>query len=130
MPTNFTQPGAAGVTISRWLYLMAAAAILLELFWPAARPAVAGLITEPWDKVAHIVVYSTLTGFLWAACGGRSALIVVAGAVLLGALDELHQAGIPGRTADAMDFLADTFAVTATIGVLSMFNAKGQSCAA
>jgi VanZ family protein len=47
------------------------------------------------------------------------ALAIAAIVVLIGALDELHQAGLPGRTADAMDFFADTCAVAFTIGSLS-----------
>jgi VanZ family protein len=141
MHTDFTQPGATRAAAARCLCLMAAAAILFELFYPGARPAAASLIVEPWDKLAHFVVYSALAGLLWAATGRRMAFAVVVVAVLTGALDELHQAGVPGRTADTMDFLADTAAVTATIGLLTAWtrerepakansNTKGRSCAA
>ena len=123
-------------TAARLLCLLAAAAILLQLFMPGLRPAAASLIVEPWDKVAHFVVYATLAGLLWIATGARTPLLVIAATIAVGALDEVHQIGLPGRSADALDVLADTCAVAAMVAFLAVRTPKvsdikkGPSCAA
>ncbi|MBN1773685.1 MAG: VanZ family protein, partial [Deltaproteobacteria bacterium] len=75
-------------------------------------PVFAGL-----DKLAHAGLYAVL-GFLAALGTARDArlrsrsagllLLAVAGCLAaLGALDELHQSWIPGRSADLLDWVAD-----------------------
>lgn len=75
------------------------------------------------DKIAHIGFYGMM-GFLYAMwrreSGGSasgavlSALVFVA---LVGAVDEVHQHWIPGRSTDVIDWLAD--AAGGGIGALS-----------
>jgi VanZ family protein len=108
-----------GRAAARVLCLVAAAAVVLELFTMSLRPA-AALVPAPWDKVAHFAVYAALAGLLWIATGARMPLLVIATTIAIGALDELHQLGVPRRGADAMDFLADTCAVAATVAVLAV----------
>ena len=134
MPTD----PSARVTVARFLCLAVVAAIVFELFTMSVRPAAAGLIVAPWDKVAHFAVYSAIAGLLWIAAAGRMRVALVFIVIAVGLLDELHQAGVPGRTADALDFLADSCAAAATIGLLALkerggpgkTTEKGQSCAA
>ena len=131
MPTERPTPAEGRATALRVLCLAAAAGIVLELFTMTLRPAAAGLIAAPWDKVAHFAVYAALAALLWIASGARMSLLVIAATIAVGALDELHQAGVPGRSADAMDFLADTCAVAATVAVLAIkARQKGLPCAA
>jgi VanZ family protein len=125
------------VVVARCLCLAVAAAIVFELFTMSVRPAAAGLIAAPWDKVAHFAVYSAIAALLWVAAAGRMRVALLFIVIALGLLDELHQAAVPGRTADAMDFLADTCAAAATIGLLALkehgpgrTTRKGQPCAA
>ena len=91
----------------RALYLAAAGAIIFALFYGGGQPAAAGLIVAPWDKLAHFAVYGTITVLLWLATGSRAPLVVIAVVIATGALDELHQVNVPGRTADIIDFLVD-----------------------
>lgn len=73
-------------------------------------PAVTGV-----DKAAHLALYGVL-GMLsthavmrtprWP--GARALVAVIVGVSLFGAVDEMHQALIPGRTPDLRDWLADT----------------------
>lgn len=65
------------------------------------------------DKVVHFGFYG-VTGFLCALwrreAGQRRATATLWGfafAALVGAVDELHQDWIPGRSADVLDWLAD-----------------------
>ncbi len=133
MTTMPTDP-ALRVVVARCLCLAVAAAIVFELFTMSMRPAAAGLIVAPWDKLAHFAVYSAIAALLWVAAAGRMRVALVFIVIAVGLLDEVHQAGVPGRSADAMDFLADTCAAAATIGLLALKErapgAKGQSCAA
>lgn len=74
------------------------------------------------DKVGHFFMYSML-GFLAqrAAAPRRDARRLVVVALVLAAfaaLDEWHQAFIPGRAADVADFVADVFGA-ATGGALA-----------
>ncbi len=66
------------------------------------------------DKLAHLGFYG-VTGFffaLWRRAAGASPARAVALAAMFalaaGCLDEVHQFWIPGRSADPVDWLADT----------------------
>jgi VanZ family protein len=65
------------------------------------------------DKMAHLSAYAVM-GFLcarWRREGGASqkgaALYALGFVALVGAVDELHQLFIPGRTTDVADWAAD-----------------------
>ena len=77
-------------------------------------------LREGTDKIGHVVEYLILGVLLARALGARVAnrLLVAAwvGVLVFGALDELHQAFIPGRTPDVMDWAAD--AAGAAAGLL------------
>jgi VanZ family protein len=105
-------------TLLRRLCLLLAAAIAFQLFYLGAQPIAVGLIPAPWDKLAHFVVFSVITALLWIGTAGRMPIIVIITVVAIGALDELHQAGLPGRTADAADFLVDVFAAVGVGAIL------------
>ena len=113
--------------------LVCAAAVLVMvagLFVGGAQPVAVGLLSEPWDKLAHATVFAVLTTLLalalqakppqpgarWALRPGAALAVaaVLAGAV--GVADELHQATLPGRVAGLDDWLAD--AVGVCVGLL------------
>jgi hypothetical protein len=73
-----------------------------------------GLFAEPWDKLAHAIVFGVLTWLLYRAFGARGAVFAVAVALCVGGADELHQHFLVGRTADVADFLADGFGAILT----------------
>ncbi len=66
------------------------------------------------DKLLHAIEYAALAGLLVPALrlGGRSPRGALFLAVLVasayGATDEIHQSFVPGRTADVLDWVADT----------------------
>ena len=104
----------------RWPYLLVAAAVVFQLFYVGAQPVAAGLIPAPWDKLAHLAVYSLITLLLWIGTAGRIPLTVIATVVVIGAADELHQAQLAGRFADTVDFLVDACAVTGTVAAIRL----------
>jgi VanZ family protein len=75
------------------------------------------------DYVAHAMLYAgfaavilrALSGARWLGVTPRSAAAAVAGAVLYGLTDEIHQLFVPGRSFQATDLLADL--VGAALGV-------------
>jgi VanZ family protein len=75
-------------------------------------------LTEPFDKVFHILAFGSLAMMLWIATDGRRPVLVIVGVMMLGLADEARQAFIPTRTADLMDFLADALAACAVGAVM------------
>jgi VanZ family protein len=69
-----------------------------------------GLFPSPWDKLAHVVTFALMGGAFGLATGKRGwprAFYCIAGAVVIGIMDEWHQAYLPGRTASWSDLMAD-----------------------
>ncbi len=116
-----------------WLRLLPAL-LWQALIWQLSSrpwPAAGGLLTRLWlllpeglrqalpaDKAVHAAFYGVL-GLLWV--WGLPLRQRVGAAWLLasawGALDELHQAYVPGRTADLWDALADAVGAALAIGL-------------
>ena len=105
----------------RWAAPVAWAAVILALTsLPGAQVPEVELAYV--DKLMHFALYGVL-GVLTAraarpgARAWRPVAASVAGIALVGALDEWHQRLVPGRSADAADWLADV--AGATVGVLA-----------
>ncbi len=95
----------------RILCLLAAAAMVIALFVLGEKPYAGSLFPAPWDKLAHITCYGTIAILLWTGTGGRAPLAVAAVVLSIGLLDELHQVGLPGRSADITDLMADAVGI-------------------
>lgn len=78
-------------------------------------PGAGNLFDPPWDKLAHIAVFSTLAFLMVSGFRGARGLLCFSLVVLAGMADEGQQRLIPGRTADWGDLAADIIA--AAIGV-------------
>lgn len=81
-------------------------------------------IAEPWDSLWHVLAYSALALLLYIATDGARPLAVLLAIAVLGAVDELRQAGLPGRSADVMDFAIGLLAAATTVGSLAMASGK------
>lgn len=95
--------------------------IVFGLFDLGAQPFAVGLIPAPWDKLAHGGVFAVLAAAIGLASGlrgWRMVLMSIAGAALLGALDEWHQVYLPGRHAGLDDPLADMVGALAGASLL------------
>src|SRR4051812_45074301 len=75
----------------RWFCLSLAALMIFNLFSLGAQPIAAGLIDEPWDKLARFVAFGSMTVLLSIATAGGMPLTVVGVLAAVGALDEWHQ---------------------------------------
>jgi hypothetical protein len=112
-----------GSLVLRSICFVLAVLLISQLFFLGRQPFAAGLFQPPWDLVAHFLTYSALTALLWAAAAGRMPLAVLAVVVTIGGLDELHQSGVPGRVADAADFLVNVSAATFTCALMLLVDA-------
>jgi VanZ family protein len=109
----------------RWVYWLPAAAWAVVIFVLSSisrLPAPPGGLT---DKHAHAITFGVLTlaclyGLTaghWRRVGVSTVVLAIALAVAYGVTDELHQAFVPGRTADLADVAADAVgAVVAGLG--------------
>jgi VanZ family protein len=76
------------------------------------------LTAHVWDKLLHMGEYAGLAFLVGRACLGEgmtsvgAVLVAVVVSSLYGATDEWHQAFVPLRTSDVMDWLADTLGST------------------
>lgn len=91
-------------------------------FWLSSSPDAQGVgsfldLSPPWDKLYHAGNFGVLAGLLYLATGRAWLAVLLASAY--GVSDELHQAYVPGRSADVLDWLADT--TGATFAVLLIF---------
>ena len=74
-------------------------------------PSLTPPIDLPLDKLGHFAMFAVLGALLaWGLHRARVraslAWPLIAG-VLVGAIDELHQRSVPGRSSDVADFIAD-----------------------
>ena len=72
------------------------------------------------DKLLHVAAYAVLAGLVSGALAssrlgalGRAAVVAALLASAYGAIDEWHQAHVPGRDADPWDWAADTIGALA-----------------
>jgi uncharacterized protein YfiM (DUF2279 family) len=80
------------------------------LYVAGAQPVAVGLFPAPWDKLAHLLTFAVVglaAGLAGGLRGWRMVLCCLAGALLVGGMDELHQMYLPGRSASWSDLAAD-----------------------
>lgn len=86
------------------------------LFWLSSQPSIdAPMLFPGQDKLFHAGVYGILGIFLLGAMrpgaagyAGKQIRTGIVIASLYGISDEFHQSFVPGRTPDALDWVADT----------------------
>ncbi|CAN7186218.1 VanZ family protein [Polaromonas sp. LjRoot131] len=97
----------------RTIRILAALTVAMSaavLYVGGAQPVAVGLFPAPWDKLAHLLTFAVVgmaAGLAGGMRGWRMALCCLAGALLVGGMDEVHQAFLPGRTASWADLAAD-----------------------
>ena len=110
--------------LQRVLRLVAIVAIIglpLGLYYGGAQPIAVGLIPEPWDKLAHTAVFALLAASVGYASGWRGRpmwWLAFSVALAVGAIDEMHQMSLPGRSAGWDDLAFD--ALGAMLGATAL----------
>jgi len=114
-------------TLARYLRVTAmllVLGIISNLFFLGAQPVAVNLIPTPWDKLVHGAIFALLAcgiGLASGLHGWRMLTIAVAGALLVGVLDEWHQLYLPGRQPGWDDLLADAAGSVAGAALLAMW---------
>lgn len=101
------------------------------IFWLSSRPSLPAPDVPYVDKAAHFGAFALL-GALLAFAADRSVtgsprrpLALAAGlGVLYGALDEVHQMYVPGRSPDVLDWAADAAGVAAACVLYSLWRSR------
>ncbi|HHN75411.1 MAG TPA: antibiotic resistance protein VanZ [Acidobacteria bacterium] len=107
------------------LLLMAAIFALSQMSLPVGA-------TGGSDKIIHALVFGLLAGLWMRALDGwegglaSRALLAICVTTAWGVLDEIHQAFVPGRTASALDALADLAGAVVVVGWLT-WRASGRA---
>ncbi len=97
MPTDWIQRVALGCLI----------VLLGAVFIGGEAPGAGSLFPAPWDKLVHLLVFGSI-GVLAALSAPMLPVAAIPPIVAaIGALDEFHQAFLPGRHAGLDDWLAD-----------------------
>jgi VanZ family protein len=113
-------------TKARNFSTLCAGILVIQIFTMGSLPFE---LLEPWDKVFHMLAFGALTLLIWIAADGRRPMLIIVGVMALGLADEIRQAFIPARSADALDFFADALAA-AIVGATLYWNTKGnKKCA-
>jgi len=112
-------------TLRAWLPALAWAG---TIFFLSSRP---HLVDGPelfpnFDKVAHFGAYSLLGLLLAHAVRGSGLPLAAAVALgwLYGASDEWHQSFVPGRSVEALDWVADALGVLAGVYLFKLWHAR------
>jgi len=100
------------------------------LYVGGAQPVAVGLFPAPWDKLAHLLTFAVIGVAAGVACGMRGwrmAMCCLAGALLVGGMDELHQVFLPGRSASWADLAADAAGGLLGAGTLAVLQRLTQN---
>lgn len=121
------RPGRRATFLRHWLPVLAYMGFILSL--SSVENPGPMLFEFPYeDKLLHVLVYAgfgiVLARAFRAAFEGRTGLPWPVGAVLAGsvygALDEVYQSTVPGRTPDVRDWAADTLGALIAVVLLSL----------
>ena len=74
-------------------------------------------LLPPWDKMVHFLYYGLMAALLAHGAGRRWLWLPLLLVPAIGLADELNQAGIPGRNASVLDWVADLLGAVAAVYV-------------
>ena len=104
--------------IIRIVCLFLGVLLIYGLFHYGAQPIAVGLFAPPIDKIAHAGIFGLIAMMLWFVFDRRYPLLVIGLVAMTAAADEIHQLFLPGRSADAGDWIADVSGACLPILVL------------
>lgn len=102
-----------------WIGWVPAAAWAAVLFLVSSRESLGVNLGGGLDKLAHFGAYLVLGALLTfgARRQGVSPWLAVGLGIMYGALDELHQGFVPGRSLELGDWIADSLGTLAGVGI-------------
>jgi|LSQX01.2.fsa_nt_gb thioredoxin 1 len=122
------------VSRSSWHYWLPPAVWACIILVGTSLPRLPRTGIEGFDKVSHLIAYGMLGLLLMRSLADGRGMRLPTGAIwtilaggIFGALDELHQGWIPGRTPDAMDFVADLAGLMLGVAAWGVFSLVRRS---
>lgn len=114
-------PPAAKAPRWQWIYPIA---LLATIQYVSSRSTVAMPSVSHFDKVAHYFAFGLVATLIYrqVATLRRAALLAILLTSLYGALDEIHQSFVPGRSAGIDDWIADTLGALTAILAYTRWN--------
>lgn len=104
--------------------LVPPALLVATIFACSSRSHVPMPQIENFDKVVHFVLFGFLATLICRIKSGwRMALLAVAATSAYGAMDELHQSFVPGRSCDVLDWVADTTGASLAVFIYGTWEA-------
>jgi hypothetical protein len=85
---------------------------------------------EPFDKLAHVLVFGGFAAVAWLIGGGRFVVVPLLAAMAVGFADEGLQAFTPGRDPDWRDLVADFAGAFAAVAMLQLLRWRALAGAA
>lgn len=95
------------INLVRNLAIVILLAVLASIFIGGSMPGAGSLFANPWDKVAHFMVFAGISLLAGLSLPNRSLILIFLLAVFFGVADEVHQLFLEGRQAGLGDLLAD-----------------------
>lgn len=116
---------------ARWAWRAVLAVLLGAVAWLAWTPDTQPLPTTGWDKANHLLAFIALAVAGRFGFPGQGPRLLAPAAALLafGALIEVVQTGVPGRSAEWADLLADLAGIAAgtLLATLALRNAASTT---
>ena len=112
-------------TSARRFSALCAGILALQVAWLGSLPFE---LFEPWDRMFHALAFGALALLGWIAADGRRPVLLVAAVMAAAFADEIRQALIPARSADALDFLAGALAAMCVGAVLYWKTGANKPC--
>lgn len=91
----------------RWVALGCLILLLGAIFVGGEAPGAGSLFAPPWDKLVHLLAFGSIGVFVALSAPALPATAILPIVAAIGAMDEFHQAFLPGRQAGLDDWLAD-----------------------
>ena len=121
------------MSLPRFMSLWGPVVALMALVWVLGGQIDVPGIERIWDKALHASAYALIGFFGLRAChGGRRAprlgttLAGLALTVGYGALNEWRQLYVPGRTASALDWVADAVGAAIALAMFAVWTGSGR----
>lgn len=95
--------------------------IILMIFIGGTQPIAVDLFMPPWDKVVHTLTYGSLSILAYLAFPKIKLFYLCLIVLSLGALDEIHQRYLIGRSPGLDDLLADFIGILIAYVCIKIF---------
>jgi VanZ family protein len=110
------------ITHLKTLARVSLSTLIFMIFIVGAQPIAVNLFIPPWDKVAHSLTYGLILILAYLAFPKIRLIYLFLIVLSLGALDEVHQQYLVGRSSGLDDLLADFIGILIACFFMKLFD--------